>query len=192
MAVAAAWFYRAGVTLYSGDAEAHLNIARRVVDSRTPGLAQLGTTWLPLPHLIMIPFVRNDGLWKTGLAGVIPAAAAMALAGVFLFAAVRRLFGSTVAATAATAVFLLNPNILYLGSIPMSEPYFFAAIFALLYFTVRFDETKGWGTLAGAGIAAGAAAMTRYEGLSGETAMSAASPVSCFSASSQPRGQLFG
>ena len=36
------------------------NIARRIVDSRTPGWYQLGTTWLPLPHLLMMPLVRND------------------------------------------------------------------------------------------------------------------------------------
>ncbi|HVW10309.1 MAG TPA: hypothetical protein VHC90_17095, partial [Bryobacteraceae bacterium] len=110
MACAAAYFYGTGVTLWFGDAEAHLNIARRIIDSRTPGLAQLGTTWLPLPHLIMVPFVRNDELWKTGLAGAIPAAFCMALAGTFLFAAIRRLSGSGIAAGAAAAVFLLNPN----------------------------------------------------------------------------------
>jgi len=163
MACAAYYFYRTGATLYYGDAEAHLNIARRIVDSSTPGWAQIGTTWLPLPHLLLIPFVRNDELWKTGLAGAIPAAIAMTLAGIFLFAAVRRIFKSTIAATAATAVFLLNPNTLYLGSIPMSEPFFYAAFFALLYFTERFGDTKGWGALTGAAIAACAATLTRYE-----------------------------
>lgn len=164
MALAAAHFYGSGVTLWFGDAEAHLNIARRIVDSRTPGLAQLGTTWLPLPHLIMIPFVRHDELWKTGLAGVIPAAFCMGLAGTFLFAAMRRLSGGWVAAAAATAVFLLNPNTLHLGSIPMSEPYYFASLFALLYFSVRFGDTQGWGALFGMVISANCAALTRYEG----------------------------
>lgn len=164
MACAVWYFYRTGATLYYGDAEAHLNIARRIIDSRTPGWNQIGTTWLPLPHLLMIPFVRHDGLWMTGLAGAIPSAIAMALAGVFLFAAVRRALGSAVAATAATAVFLLNPNTLYLGAIPMTESYFFAALFAVLYFTVRFDETRGWGALIGAAIAVCAASLTRYEG----------------------------
>ena len=164
MACAVWYFYRAGATLYYGDAEAHLNIARRIIDSRTPGWSQIGTTWLPLPHLLMLPFVRHDRLWMTGLAGAIPAAIAMSLAAIFLFAAVRRAFGSVTAATAATAVFLLNPNTLYLGAIPMTEAYFFAALFALLYFTVRFDETRGWGALAGAAIAVCAASLTRYEG----------------------------
>lgn len=157
-------FYQSGVTLWYGDAEAHLNIARRIVDSRTPGWSQIGSTWLPLPHLIMLPFVRHDELWRTGLAGAIPAAISMALAATFLFAAIRRIFSSTLAATAATAAFLLNPNTLYLGAIPMTEPFFFASLFALLYFTVRFTDTKGWGAVIGAGIAACAATLTRYEG----------------------------
>jgi hypothetical protein len=34
----AVWFvYQRGYTLYYGDAAAHLNIARRIIDSRTPG-----------------------------------------------------------------------------------------------------------------------------------------------------------
>src|SRR2546429_151850 len=50
------YFHRGELLLY-GDAVAHINIARRVFDSRTPGLLQLGTVWLPLPHLAMIPFL---------------------------------------------------------------------------------------------------------------------------------------
>ena len=52
------YFQRGDVLLY-GDAVAHLNIARRVFDSKTPGLLQLGTVWLPLPHLLMIPFLLS-------------------------------------------------------------------------------------------------------------------------------------
>ncbi|MDP9053600.1 MAG: glycosyltransferase family 39 protein, partial [Acidobacteriota bacterium] len=163
MAAAVVYFFRAGSTLYYGDAEAHLNIARRIVDSRTPGWSQIGTTWLPLPHLLAVPLVRNSWLWRTGLAGAIPAAAEMTVAATFLFASMRRIFSSVAAATAATAVFLLNPNTLYLGSIPMTEPAFFAALFALLYFTVRFAETGSWPSLAGAALAGLAGSLTRYE-----------------------------
>ena len=163
MAGAIAYFYRTGRTLQFGDAEAHLDIARRIVESRTPGWSQIGTTWLPLPHLLMIPLVRNDWMWTTGLAGAIASGACMTLAVSFLFAAVRRILRSISAAAAAAAVFLLNPNTLYFGSIPMTEPAFFAALFALLYFTVRFRETRGWGALSGAALAAFAGTLTRYE-----------------------------
>ncbi|MDE3197831.1 MAG: glycosyltransferase family 39 protein, partial [Acidobacteriota bacterium] len=163
MAAAAAYFFKTGATLYWGDAEAHLDIARRIVDSRTPGWNQIGTTWLPLPHILMLPLVRNAWLWQTGLAGGIVSAACTVVAVTFLFAALRRLFESDLAGWTGAAVFLLNPNTLYLGSIPMTEAVFFASLFALLYFTVRFAETRGWGALIGAGLAGFAGTLTRYE-----------------------------
>ena len=87
---AARWCLARGYTLYYGDAEAHLNIARRILDSRTPGPEQIGTVWLPLPHLLMLPFVMRDAWWRSGMAGVIPSAICFVLAGTFLFAAARR------------------------------------------------------------------------------------------------------
>jgi hypothetical protein len=165
LSAAAVWLaWARGCLLYYGDAEAHLNTARRIFDSTTPGFDQLGTPWLPLPHLLMLPLVRVDGLWRSGLAGAIPSAVCFVAAAVFLFAAVRRLFGSPAVALSAVALFALNPNVLYLQSIPMAEPVFWAALAALLYFTVRFGETGGWGSAIGAGCAACAASLARYEG----------------------------
>ena len=158
MSAGAVWFcYSHGWICYYGDAEAHLNIARRIVDSQTPGYDQIGTVWLPLPHLLMLPLVANDALWRNGLAGAIPSACCFLIAACFLFAAARRVFQSEAAAVAALGVFCLNPNLLYLQSTPMTEPVFFACLMALLYFTVR-----GWA--AAAGIAACAATLARYEG----------------------------
>ena len=162
-AAAVIYFYSHGYLLDIGDAESHLDIARRVVDSRTPGYEQFGSVWLPLPHALMLPFVKNDWLWLSGLAGAIPAAACFVLAGVFLFATARRLFGSTAAGVAAAALFAANPNLLYLQSTAMTEAPFFASLAGLLYFSVRFRETQGWGAVAGAGLAACAGALTRYE-----------------------------
>jgi hypothetical protein len=161
----AVWFcYSHGWLMYYGDAEAHLDIARRVVDSQTPGYDQIGTVWLPLPHALMLPFVRYDGLWRTGLAGSIPSAACFIAAGLFLFAAARRIFGAMAPALAAVALFALNPNMLYLQSTAMTESVFAAALAALLYFSVRFRDTQGLGAVCGAGIAACAGTLTRYEG----------------------------
>src|SRR5579883_1756244 len=126
---ATAWCLDRGYNLYFGDAEAHLNIARRILDSRTPGPEQLGTVWLPLPHILMIPFAMRDPWWKNGLAGAIPSMLCFVAAGAFLFAAARREFSST-ASLAAAAIFALNPNILYLQSTPMTEPLFAASLLA--------------------------------------------------------------
>jgi len=161
---AIAIFYSNGWLLYYGDAEAHLNIARRMVDSRTPGYDQVGTVWLPLPHWLMLPFVRIDVLWLNGMAGAIPSAIAFLLAGTLLFAAACRIFDCVSAGFAAAALFALNPNVLYLQSIPMTESIFFACLAGMLYFTVRFRDTQGWGAVTGAGIAACLATLTRYDG----------------------------
>jgi 4-amino-4-deoxy-L-arabinose transferase-like glycosyltransferase len=163
-AAAVAFFYQRGNLLYYGDAVAHINIARRIVDSRTPGWEQIGTVWLPLPHLLMLPLVRVDELWRTGLAGSIPAAACFVLAGLFLFLAARRAFSSNAAGAAACALFALNPNLLYLQSIPMTETVFIASLAAILYFTVRFRDGGSLFWAAAAGLAVAAATLTRYEG----------------------------
>jgi hypothetical protein len=162
---AAVWFFYAhGWLSYYGDAEAHLNTARRILDSRTPGYDQIGRIWLPLPHLLMVPLARVDSLWQNGLAGAIPSAICFVIAGAFLFAAVRRVFDSSAAAIAALVLFAANPNLLYLQSTAMTEPVFFACLMALLYFSVRFGQTRGWGAAIGAGVAACLGALTRYEG----------------------------
>jgi len=162
--LAVAWFYKEGYLLYYGDAQAHLKIARQVIDSRTPGYAQLGTVWLPWPHVLMLPFVGNDFLWRTGLAGSIPSAACFLLAGVLLFLATRRIFDSTAAAVTATLLFALNPNMLYLQSIPMTESVFFAGLMGVLYCSVTAGQTGSWAAVVGAGLFSCWASLTRYEG----------------------------
>ena len=51
----AAWivYLNDGLVLAHYDAKAHLVVARRVIDSLTPGWRQIGAVWLPLPHLIV-------------------------------------------------------------------------------------------------------------------------------------------
>ena len=88
------FYFRRGEILLYGDAVAHINIARRVFDSRTPGLLQLGTVWLPLPHLLMIPFLLSNWMWKTGVGGSIPSMAAYVLGTVGIFRLVRDGLGS--------------------------------------------------------------------------------------------------
>ncbi|MBZ5576892.1 MAG: glycosyltransferase family 39 protein [Acidobacteriia bacterium] len=151
-----------GGLFFYGDAEAHWDIARRIVDSRTPGYDQIGTVWLPLPHLLLAPLAAIDTWWRNGLAAALPSALSFVVAGGFLFSAVRRIFDSA-AAAASTAVFAGNPNLLYLQSTAMTEAIFFACLMALLYFTIRFQETQGWGAVAGAGVACCLGALTRYE-----------------------------
>ena len=162
--LATAYVNHSGWTLYYGDAEAHLNIARRIVDSRKPGYDQIGTVWLPLPHVLMLPLVGNLALWRSGLAGAIPSSACFVCAGVFLYAALRRAAHSSAVALASLGLLALNPNLLYLQATPLTETVVLAALMALLYFTVLFRETQSFAAVIGAGIASVAASLARYEG----------------------------
>jgi hypothetical protein len=162
--LAAAYVNYSGWTVYYGDAEAHLNIARRIIDSRQPGYEQIGTVWLPLPHLLMLPLVKNDALWRSGMAGAIPSAACFVCAGLFLYAALRRAAASSAVALASVGLLVLNPNLLYLQATPMTEAVSIAALMALLYFTVLFSQTQSFAAVVGAGLAGIAASLSRYEG----------------------------
>ncbi|HEY1242985.1 MAG TPA: glycosyltransferase family 39 protein [Bryobacteraceae bacterium] len=160
----ALWFvYSRGWTFYYGDAEAHWNIARQIFDSQTPGYDQIGTVWLPLPHVLLMPLARVDRWWQLGLVAAIPSALSFVAACGFLFAAVRRLLDSAAAAAVSTIVFATNPNAAYLQSIPMTEPLFWASLAGLLYFTVRFGQTREWGAAIGAALACCVGTLTRYE-----------------------------
>ncbi len=123
------WFYVRGEIMLYGDATARINQARRVFDSLTPGILQIGGVWLPLPKLLLIPLVINDWAWRTGALASLPSMAAFILgaAGVFRLAS-RGLERSgypprtaRLGAWTGLAAFLCNPNLLYLQSSAMSE-----------------------------------------------------------------------
>lgn len=157
------FFAQRGELLWYGDATAHINIARRIFDSRTPGYEQIGTVWLPVPHLLMLPFVGVAKWWTTGLAGAFAGSLCFVTAGCFLFASIRRLT-ATAPALMAVAIFALNPNLLYLQATPMSETVLFAGFLALFWGLVCYAQTGRWLGLLVAAVAAGVTTMTRYEG----------------------------
>ena len=113
----------------------------------------------------MLPFVRRDDLWRSGLAGAIPFAFFFVIGGCFLFAAARRLFQSTAAACDRRSHSSRSiPTCSTSSPTPMTESMFFGCFCALLYFTVRFRETQSWGSVIGAGVVACLGALTRYDG----------------------------
>ena len=120
---AIAWSWTNHAMLNYGDAVAHLHIARRVIDSHFPGPSQLGSVWLPLPHLLMIPFVAVYAWWANGIAGLIPSALAWLASCYGIYKLARRWFRPAPAAI-ALAFFALNPNLLYMQTTAMTEPLF--------------------------------------------------------------------
>ncbi len=129
--------YSHGYLLLYGDAVAHLGIARRILDSRNPGLPQLGGVWLPLPHLLLIPFVQKMLWWQDGLAGAWPSLLCY-VAGVAGFYRLARLLIVPRWAIAATAFYALNPNLLYLSTTAMTEPLFLALLIWMTLLTLEF------------------------------------------------------
>ena len=118
-----AWHYhRLGLTLTHYDARGHLVVARRIIDSITPGWQQVGAVWLPLPHLLNAIPVQVDFLYRTGASAVVISIAAFAVATGAIASILLTLTASPAAALAGAAVFALNPNVLYLQSTPMTEP----------------------------------------------------------------------
>ena len=175
------FYFRHGEVLLYGDAVAHINIARRVFDSRTPGLLQLGTVWLPLPHLLMIPFLLSKSMWQTGLGGSIPSMAAYVLGTLGIFRLVRDTMGfpqpdvaARAAAWGAAIIYAANPNLIYLQAMAMTEALYLALfIWAVVYFNEFVmqernadgqSEQPADSSLTKCGICLAGACLTRYDG----------------------------
>jgi hypothetical protein len=161
-AFAALHYAELGLTLTHYDARGHLVVARRIGDSLTPGWQQIGAVWLPLPHLLNAIPVQVDAWYRSGASAVAISVAAFAVAAGAVSSIVFQLTGSRASAVAGTAVFALNPNVVYLQATPMTEP----LLMALTALAVAV--LMSW---AGAARASGAvvgwifalACLTRYE-----------------------------
>lgn len=164
------YFQRGDVLLY-GDAVAHINIARRVFDSKTPGLLQLGTVWLPLPHLLMIPFLLSDEMWQRGAGGSIPSMVAYVFGVIGMFRLVRGILWrgdehsrtARFAAWSSAFAYAANPNLIYLQSTAMGETLYLAFfLWTIVYFSEFLRGNVR--ALTKCGLCLAAACLTRYDG----------------------------
>jgi hypothetical protein len=165
------FYFRRGDVLLYGDAIAHINIARRVFDSKTPGLLQLGTVWLPLPHLLMVPFLISDEMWQRGIGGSIPSMAAYVFGVVGMFRVLRSVLvgngkatgSARIAAWTGALVYGANPNLIYMQTTAMGETLYLAFfIWAVVYF--REFVRGNANALTKCGLCLMAACLTRYDG----------------------------
>lgn len=160
--VVALHYAHAGLTLAHYDARAHLVVARRILDSLTPGWQQIGAVWLPLPHLLNMLPVQVDAWYRSGASGVAISILAMALAGGSLASIIIRTTGSLVAACTGAVLLMLNPNVLYLQSTPMTEPLLFGLVlFSVAAVAAWVDRSSGNSRRPGTALAC--ACLTRYE-----------------------------
>ena len=165
--VVAAWHYAArDLTLSHYDARGHLVVARRIIDSITPGWQQVGAVWLPLPHLLNALPSQLDVLYRSGAFGVALSIASFAIAAGAVAWLIATLTGSWLAALAGTAVFACNPNVLYLQATPMTEPLLMALTLSAVALLVawcapRHGVSRPSTSLVGWAFAL--ACLTRYE-----------------------------
>ncbi|MET0979867.1 MAG: glycosyltransferase family 39 protein [Candidatus Saccharimonadales bacterium] len=157
------YFQALGVTLSYKDAISHLDIARRVIDSPTTGLAQLGGVWLPLPHILAMPFIWIDALYYSGFAGSIVSMLAYVGTSVLLYKIVYSLTNHQLASVVAATIFMTNPNVLYMQSTPMTELLLFACMAGMVYGMQQWAITDQSKYLVGAAVAGLMGTMTRYE-----------------------------
>jgi hypothetical protein len=163
--VASWWyFYSHHEILLYGDAYSHMLIARALLDNATPGFAQLGGVWLPLPHLIMQPFIWSDYLWRTGLAGSFSSMPCYVIAATYLFLTARRLTHDSRASFIGTLVFILNPNILYLQTTPLTEPVLIATMTMACYYFVAWVQDEQPLALVWCAACTFLATLARYDG----------------------------
>ena len=161
---AAILFARAGLTLSHPDARMHLVVARRIADSLTPGLQQLGGDWLPLPHLLNAVPVQVDGFFRSGISAVVVSIASFALAAAALAWVVSRVTDSIWASSAAVFVFVINPNLLYLQSTPLTEPLMLGLTLLAVAMTVEWCSggEGGWTGPLAIGTVFALACLTHY------------------------------
>jgi len=156
--------YQNGLGLAYNDARSHLDIGRRVVEGLKPGLAQLGSVWLPLPHLLMIPTVWNDFMWHSGLAGALPSMISFIFVGLLIYSFLEKLKVGLLGRLVGVLIFASNLNILYLQSTAMTELPLLATMTAGAYYLLLYFQKEEIVNLIKAAFFIMLSSLIRYDG----------------------------
>jgi hypothetical protein len=158
------YYYMHGLTVAHYDAKAHLLVARRMFDSLEPGYGQMGVNWLPLTHLVYLPFVFFDAQYRSGFLPSLISVFSFAFSGWLTYRITYRVTGSVPSGVFAALILFANPNFAYLQSCPLTEPlYIMLLLLALDRLTVwRRSETANQPWMAAVWLVLGA--LCRYEG----------------------------
>jgi len=131
-------YYFNQLGLAYNDARSHLDIGRRVVEGLKPGLAQLGSVWLPLTHLLMVPTIWNDFMWHSGLAGALQSMIAFVATGMLVFRFLEKINVGLLGRLVGVGIFVANINVLYLQSTAMTELLLLATMTAGCYYLMSW------------------------------------------------------
>jgi hypothetical protein len=148
---------------YFGDAAAHIIKAREFTDSQPHEIPIIGTVWLPLPHLLLLPFASVDALFFSGIAGSFVGIPCLVGTGVLLFLLLRNITGSASIAFLMASLYGLNPNVVYMSLTPMDEPSLIFLVTFAGYALYRWltNESALWLFLCA--VAVMLATLSRYE-----------------------------
>jgi Dolichyl-phosphate-mannose-protein mannosyltransferase len=161
---ATAWSATTHSLLIYGDSRAHLDVARHVTDALTPGLVQLGSVWLPLPHILLVPLVAIRPLWHSGAAGAIVGGVCFIYATSRMYALVIELTENRVAAWCSVFVLVANLNLLYLQTTALTEPVLLAFMVGAVYHLAVWMRTLSVRSLMWCALLTLGATLSRYEG----------------------------
>ncbi|MFL6214473.1 MAG: ArnT family glycosyltransferase [Blastocatellia bacterium] len=167
------YFSANGMTNHYGDGIAHVNIARKVVDSPDDSLwqryLQIGTPWLPLQTVLMLPLVAIDPLWRSGAAGSLVSMIAFVLAATMIYRIALDLYGNEDSkwghwmAVVSLAIFALNPSALFMQATPMTELVLMAMLAAAIFCLQQWVKEQSMRRLVIAGSVMTLATLARYE-----------------------------
>jgi hypothetical protein len=127
--------------------------------------------WLPLPHLLILPFIVSKQMWQTGSGGSIPSMIGFVFGVLGIFRLVRVGLSrngevssaSRFGAWAAAIVYAANPNLIYLQATAMGESLYLAFfIWSVVFFAEWVQGNPK--ALARCGLCLAAACLTRYDG----------------------------
>lgn len=151
-----------------GDALARVSAAQSALFSRDPHLAAIGFIFTPLTALVQIPALLLSPIWpemaERALSGTLMSA-------VFMAGAVVQILGMGLDrglpkgyALAITAMFALNPMIVFYGANGMSEaPFIFFMSWAVRRLIMWMVDDDVHHLVTAGGIAMGLAYLTRYD-----------------------------
>jgi hypothetical protein len=158
------YYLQSGLGLSYNDARSHLDIGRRVVEGLKTGAAQLGSVWLPLGHVLMVPLIWNDWMWHSGFAGAVWNMLSFVGTGVIIAKYLLKLKVGLIGRLMGVTVFAANINILYLQATAMTEPLLLFAMTAGCYYLMLWHDKDDIINLVKSAFWIMLATLTRYDG----------------------------
>lgn len=157
-------FLNNGLGLAYNDARSHLDIGRRVVEGLKPGLAQLGSVWLPLPHMLMVPTIWNDWMWHSGMSGALVSMVSFVATGVLVYKYLEELRVGMLGRLFGVVVLAANMNVLYLQATAMTELLLLATMTAGAYYLLLWFKDEKILNLIKTAFLVMMATLVRYDG----------------------------